>query len=353
MTRTSLAAFVTAGAILLGPLAFGAPRPADPPPASDDTRAAMAAIAGQGMMNLDAYRLLEDLSHDIGPRVTATPSCNRAIQWGLATMNAIGLQNGEFGALLAKAREAGAVAVIGGQGGAKAQGMHLTHTGALGFDTSYAIPVVSMSAEDQDILERFLDRGRTPRIHIDVQNRFTDGPADTANVVGEIPGTEHPEQVIVVGGHLDSWDLAEGSTDDGVGVATTLGAAEAILRSGRRPKRTIRFVLFTGEEQGLLGSLAYVKRHKADMVNHVAAVILDNGQGPVTALNMGGRDDLLEAVAPLTSALAAFWIADRPERLASPWPAERSAKMLVDKHQDRILEMYGIWPFGDVGQPKP
>jgi Zn-dependent M28 family amino/carboxypeptidase len=158
-----------------------------------------------------------------------------------------------FGNLLKKAHEAHAVAVIGGQGGSVAQGMHLTHTGAMGFDTYYEMPVVSIISEDQQQLERFLDQGKSVRLKINVQNRVTDGPVDSANVVGEIRGSEHPEQVIVVGGHLDSWDLADGSTDDGTGVATTLGAAKAIKMSGFKPRRTIRFVLFTGEEQGLGG----------------------------------------------------------------------------------------------------
>jgi len=239
---------------------------------------------------------------------------------------------------------------------------------------------------------------------------------DSANVVGEIRGTEHPEQVIVVGGHLDSWDLATGATDDGCGVATTLGAAKAIKLSGFKPKRTIRFVLFTGEEEGLLGSIAYTKMHKDEMQNHVAALILDNGQGPVVKLNMGGRDDLIPAMEKFTDsiksfgdvgvddnvsfgtdagpfvlaglpginmgqdspeykythhsavdtfdkvkpdllirdatvmALTAFWMADRPERLAGPWPAERTARMLTEKHNDVFLKALGLWPFGDLGK---
>ncbi len=75
---------------------------------------------------------------------------------------------------------------------------------------------------------------------------------ETANAVGEIRGREHPEEILVVGAHLDSWDLSEGATDNGMGSVSVLGAAEAILRSGQRPRRTIRFVLFNGEEQGLL-----------------------------------------------------------------------------------------------------
>jgi carboxypeptidase Q len=321
-----------------------------------------------------------------------------------------------FGEFLKKAHEAHAVAVIGGQGGSFATGMHLTHTGAMGFDTYYEIPVVSMIAEDQMQLERFLDQGKTVRLNINVQNKVSSGPVDSANVVGEIRGSEHPEQVIVVGGHLDSWDLADGATDDGCGVATTLGAAKAIKLSGFKPKRTIRFVLFTGEEQGLLGSLAYTKTHKDEMANHVAALILDNGQGPVVGLNLGGHDDLIPAVKKFASAvkgfgeinvddrtvfgtdagpfilaglpginmgqdspeykythhsavdtfdkvkadmmmrdatmmaLTSFWIADRPERLASPWPAEKTAKMLVEKHDDQALKAFGIWPFGDLGK---
>lgn len=321
----------------------------------------------------------------------------------------------KFGPFLKAAYAAHAAAVIGGQGGSKARGMNLTHTGALGFDTVYDIPVVSMTAEDSEQLGRFLDQGKPVRLKMDVENIITSGPVDTANVVGEIPGSEHAEQVVVIGGHLDSWDLAEGATDNGVGVATTLGAAEAIVKSGFRPKRTMRFVLFTGEEQGLLGSLAYVKMHKQEMPNHVAAVILDNGQGTVVGLQLGGRDDLIAAVKPFATsiqafgkiktnddvefgtdtgpfilaglpginldqdspdykythhsqvdtfdkvdpdlllrdtavmALTSFWIADRPERLATPWPEEKTARMLVKKHQDEELKAFGLWTFGDLG----
>jgi carboxypeptidase Q len=321
----------------------------------------------------------------------------------------------KFGDFLKAAHDAGAIAVIGGQGGRKATGMHLTHTGALGFDAYYDIPVVSMAAEDQEQLERYLERGKIPRLKINVQNRVTDGPVDSANVVGDIRGTENSEEIIVVGGHLDSWDLASGSTDNGAGTTVTLGAAEAIVKSGFKPKRTIRFILFTGEEEGLLGSLAYVKAHQSEMKNYVATLILDSGQGPVVGFQMGGHEELIPTVkvfaaalqafgkldvdnevefgtdtGPFTlaglpginlnqdspdykythhspvdtldkvqadildrnatvMALTAFWIADRRERLASPWPQERTAKMLVDQHQDGILKAFGLWPFGNLG----
>jgi carboxypeptidase Q len=320
-----------------------------------------------------------------------------------------------FGDFLKAAGPAGVIAVIGGQGGGKSAGMNLTHTGILGFNADFAVPVVSMTAEDQGQLERFLDRGITPRVRFNVQNTFTNGPVETANVVGEILGREHPEEILVVGGHLDSWDLAEGTTDNGSGVATALGAAEAIMHSGQRPRRTIRFVLFTGEEQGLDGSFAYVKQHKDELSNHLGDLILDDGQGAVKGFQMGGRDDLvpsfeafaktlsnfqpmqvddkvesgtdtlpfsmnglpginmmqdaseyrythhsaadaLEAQKPdvLTHnatlmALAAFWIADRPDRFASPWPPERTARMLRAQHEYEELKAFNLWPFGDLG----
>ncbi|HXT25767.1 MAG TPA: M20/M25/M40 family metallo-hydrolase [Candidatus Eisenbacteria bacterium] len=324
-----------------------------------------------------------------------------------------------FGDFLKAAHDAGVVAVIGGQGGSKSSGMNLTHTGILGFDVDYAAPVVSMTAEDQGQLERFVARGITPRVRINVQNSLTSGPVETANVVGEIRGREHPEQILVVGGHLDSWDLAQGTTDNGSGTATTLGAAEAIMRSGQKPRRTIRFVLFTGEEQGLDGSFAYYKRHQAEWANHLGDLILDEGQGPVTDFMLGGRDDLIPAFQPFADSLAnirpvkvndkvesgtdtlpfsiyglpginmnqetseykythhsaadaleaqkpdvltqnatlmaltAFWIADRPDRFAEPWPAERTAKMLRDKGEYEELKAFNIWPYGELGaEPK-
>jgi Zn-dependent M28 family amino/carboxypeptidase len=293
--------------------------------------------------------------------------------------------------------------------------MNLTHTGILGFNADFAVPVVSMTAEDQGQLERLVARGITPRVRFNVQNSFTSGPVETANVVGEIRGREHPEQILVVGGHLDSWDLAQGATDNGSGTATALGAAEAIVRSGERPRRTIRFVLFTGEEQGLDGSFAYIKQHQSEMANHMGDLVLDAGQGAVKGFQMGGRDDLVPVFQPFANslanfnaitvddkvelgtdtlpfsvaglpginmlqdttdykythhsaadaleaqkpdvltqnatlmALAAFWIADRPERFATPWSAERTARMLRAQHEYDELKAFNLWPFGDLG----
>ena len=97
--------------------------------------------------------------------------------------------------------------------------------------------------------------------------------------------------------------LSEGTTDNGTGTTSVLAAAEAIVKGGVTPRRTIRFVLFTGEEQGLLGSLAYVKQHESEMKNHIGDVVLDIGQGPVKEFQLGGRNDLVAAFEPFARSL--------------------------------------------------
>src|SRR3984893_16066413 len=387
------------GIILLPPLAYApsvsaketvAPKG----PEQDGTKLALVKIAGEGSMDSHAYQYLTELSDEIGARVTGSPAAGKAVDWGLAKMKSIGLQNvraekwtmwkgwdrghaeaellepvrhslnvdamgltgstpaagvegqvvtanlfnlddeiknagkfrgkivlmkpegnpnknfwlifAQFGDFLNVLHKSGAVAVIGGQGGFKAEGMHLTHTGILGFAADFAIPVVDMTMEDAGQLERLLAAGKPVRLRINVQNKFTDGPVEAANVVGEIVGREHPEEILVVGAHLDSWDLGEGTTDNGTGTVSVLGAADAILKSGLKPRRTIRFVLFTGEEQGLLGSMAYTKQHAGEMKNHLGDVVLDIGQGPVKEFQLGGRDDLVQVLQPFATALANF-----------------------------------------------
>src|SRR5262249_20033198 len=100
--------------------------------------------------------------------------------------------------------------------------------------------------------------------------------------------------------------LASGSTDNGFGVAATLGAAEAIVKAGFKPRRTIRFVLFTGEEQGDDGSFNYVRTHGDEMANHLAAIVLDDGQGPVTGFALGGRSDLIASIQRFAESLKSF-----------------------------------------------
>lgn len=226
-----------------------------------------------------------------------------------------GVITAEFDSLLNAAVSAHAIAVISGQNGKRSEGVKLTHTGILGVGKAYDIPVVSMAEEDQEELDRLFESGKTPRIHIEVRNTLGDAPVQTANIIGEIPGTLYPQEIVVVSGHLDSWDLAQGATDDGCGVATALGAANAILSSGAKPLRTIRFILFNAEEQGMLGSSIYVREHESTMKDHLVDINLDAGQGPVTGFNLNGRDDLLTAFNPAQTLLGPMGV----EELDS-WP---------------------------------
>lgn len=128
------------------------------------------------------------------------------------------------------------------------------------------------------------------RVEVEINNKLIPGPVPVYNTVGEIPGSEKPDEFIVVGAHLDSWDLGQGTTDNGTGSCVVLEAARMLVKSGIRPKRTIRFVLFTGEEQGLHGSKEYVKRHKDEMAKTSMALVHDTGTGKVVGFYMQGRE---------------------------------------------------------------
>jgi hypothetical protein len=111
------------------------------------------------------------------------------------------------------------------------------------------------------------------------------------NTVGEIRGSEFPGQVVILGAHLDSWDLGTGVTDNGTGSMVVLEAARVIAQSGLKPRRTIRFILFSGEEQGLLGSRAYAAAHAAEADSIQAVLVLDNGTGMITGQALQGRNE--------------------------------------------------------------
>jgi carboxypeptidase Q len=127
------------------------------------------------------------------------------------------------------------------------------------------------------------------RVEIEIDNKLIPGPVPVYNTVGEIPGTEKPDEFVVLGAHLDSWDLGQGTTDNGTGSCVVLETARILTKSGIRPKRTIRFVLFTGEEQGLHGSKEYVKRHKDEMAKTSMALVHDTGTGRVVGIGLQGR----------------------------------------------------------------
>jgi len=188
------------------------------------------------------------------------------------------------------AEKAHALAVIDGIG---RPGRDIVHTGPIGFPgQTTSVPFLDMPATQRQELEALVRKGAAPRLEIDIANKFTQGPVTAENVVGDIQGSVHPEQIVLVGAHLDSWDLSSGAADDAAGVAAVLAAARAIRSSGVHPDRTIRFVLFSGEEQGLLGSRAYVERHRKELANYVCALIMDWGAGPITRFPLAGHAEL-------------------------------------------------------------
>ncbi len=154
------------------------------------------------------------------------------------------------------------------------------------------LPGLYVAHEHYALLYRLANRpapART-RVEVEVNNKFIPGPIAVYNTVGEIPGSEKPDEFVVLGAHLDSWDLAQGTTDNGTGTCVVLEAARMMVKAGVRPKRTIRFVLFTGEEQGLHGSREYVKKHKDEMAKTSLALVHDTGTGRVIGIGLQGRE---------------------------------------------------------------
>ena len=156
----------------------------------------------------------------------------------------------------------------------------------------YPLPRVVVAHEDYAMLDRLLQSGVAPQLEASIANAMTTDSVPQWNTVAEIRGSEHPAQVVIVGAHLDSWDLGTGASYNGTGSMATLEAARIIARSGLQPKRTIRFILFTGEEQGLSGSRKYAETHAVEADSIQAVIVLDNGVGAVTGQALQGRPEL-------------------------------------------------------------
>ncbi len=143
---------------------------------------------------------------------------------------------------------------------------------------------ITLVGSQFDDLRARLDAGEALELEFDVDNRFREGPVPQHNVVADLVGAERPDEYVIVGGHLDSWDIAPGATDNATGVATTLEAARLLVESGARPARTIRFMLFGGEEQGLHGSRAWVAEHADEMPRISAVLVHDGGTNALAGL---------------------------------------------------------------------
>lgn len=166
------------------------------------------------------------------------------------------------------------------------------HTGALEYTaTDPKIPAAAVTIEDAQLIQRLTDAGNIVSVHLEMEAR-TLADADSANVIGEIPGREKPEEIVVIGGHIDSWDVGAGAQDDGSGIITALEAAHLIHKLGLQPRRTLRVVFWTNEENGGAGGLAYREWAGDQVRNHVAAIEMDGGAEKPTGFGIsGGRGD--------------------------------------------------------------
>ena len=178
----------------------------------------------------------------------------------------------------------------------------MVYTSAFGFYPRAPLPVISIANEDAAFLRRLLAKGPV-RIRLNVQNAFGSGPGTERNVVADLPGDDTREKVLVCA-HFDAWDPAQGANDNGAGVAVILQAARIFKRLGIRPKHTIRFVFFSGEEQLSNGSRAYIERHKAELDDTRAVFNIDCGAHPPLGFKIHGRKDMEAASLTLLKPLA-------------------------------------------------
>ena len=190
-------------------------------------------------------------------------------------------------------------------------GLRTPHTGS-SHETSAPppqIPAASIAGEDANRIVRLEARGRRVRMRLILESRL-EPDAESANVVGEIRGREKPEEIVLLGGHLDSWDVGTGAADDGVGCIITWEAARLMKKLGLRPRRTIRIVLWTNEENGLRGATAYGERYAATASNHVFALESDSGVFAPAALGFSGSAAARAALLPVIPLIAPLGFSD-------------------------------------------
>ena len=198
----------------------------------------------------------------------------------------------------AAARQGAVACLIRSVGGAD---YRIPHTGQTKYaDDAPKIPAGAVTSEDADLIVDLVKQGP-------VKMKLTLTPqtlpnVESANVIGDIKGSEHPEQIVIVSGHLDSWDLGTGAIDDGAGVAVSMEAANLVQKLHLKPKRTIRMIAWMNEENGLAGSKQYVKDHAKDWANHFASMETDGGADHPIGLHIKAKPEvkaMLKAVASI------------------------------------------------------
>jgi carboxypeptidase Q len=183
-------------------------------------------------------------------------------------------------------------------------GLRTPHTGATVYDAGIPqIPAAAIAAEDAERMQRLQDRGVPIRVRLSMDARF-EPDALSYNVIGEIRGHERPDEIVLVGGHFDSWDVGTGASDDGGGCIATGEALRLMKALDLRPRRTVRVVLFTNEENGLRGGNAYRDAHRAELANHVLLLESDGGVFDPAGFGFTGPDSARRTVTSIASLLA-------------------------------------------------
>jgi carboxypeptidase Q len=206
------------------------------------------------------------------------------------------------------------------------------------------IPQVLVAREDGERIGRLLASGHPVWADLSIPNQLG-GPIKTANVIAEIKGSELPDEFVVLGAHLDSWELGTGALDNGCDAALVIDALRAIKASGLKPRRSIRFILFSGEEEGLLGSRAYATAHRPELDRAAGVIIFDSGTGKTTGFSTGGRKDVLDAAKRILGPLQQFGVTELKTDME--WGTDHFDLMLegvptfvADQEEANYLENY-------------
>jgi carboxypeptidase Q len=206
------------------------------------------------------------------------------------------------------------------------------------------LPMVIVAREDGERIARLLAAGNKVWGDLAIPNQIG-GAIRASNVIGEIKGSEKPDEFVILGAHLDSWELGTGALDNGCNAALVIDALRAIKASGVKPKRTIRFILFSGEEQGLIGSRAYAVAHRHELDRAAGVIIYDSGTGKTTGFSVGGRKDIVDTAKQLIAPLAQFDVKDLKTEME--WGTDHFDFMLegvptfvADQEEANYLENY-------------
>jgi Zn-dependent M28 family amino/carboxypeptidase len=216
----------------------------------------------------------------------------------------------------------------------------MPHTGATHYEKDVPkIPVAALAIPDAEMLQRILAEGKPVRLSMTLTPRELPD-AESANVVGEVIGSEAPGEIVLLGAHLDSWDLGTGAVDDGAGCAIVIEAGRMINALPKKPRRTIRVVLFANEENGLRGARTYAKEHEAEIEKHIVAMEADFGAGRVYGVKVLGGPQALPLLQKMAKPLSPLGVDVSPEPAyggADISPLRALGVPVIDLQQDGSL----------------